>query len=65
MGSNWNVQTATTQENTVNFDHENALVSHVAQQELEALGTILIDATATSLQKWSIPDAKPPQQGVM
>lgn len=65
MVTNQNVQIATTQENTVNLNQENALVSQVTQQGLEALRARLAEATATSLQKLSVPEAKPSQQEMM
>jgi len=46
-----NMKIATSQENTVGMSHENAVVTQVAQQGLEAMRAKLAEVTATSLTK--------------
>ena len=55
-GQQLELNIATTQENAVSRHQENALVSQVAQQGIVALQARLAKATATSLQKLSIPE---------
>lgn len=49
--NNEGIQIATTQENSVGMSQENAVVTQVAQQGLEALRAKLAEITATSLAK--------------
>jgi len=54
------VQIATSQENTVSMNQDNAVVTQVAQQGLEALRAKLAEVTAKSLE--SLEKSKPAQQ---
>lgn len=59
---NKGIQIATSQENHVNLNEENQVVTQVAQQGLEALRAKLAEITATSLAK--LEQTKPGQQAM-
>lgn len=60
--NNEGIQIATTQENSVGMSQENAVVTQVAQQGLEALRAKLAEITATSLSK--LEQTKPGQHAM-